>query len=168
MSQQRASIQKKASIPLRIIAARVARRLAWRLARNPLMIVLTATLLAVWFLAPAGGTPASSTASDSAEQYFQALRDRNAGAFVDALSPQARRTLEVRFGLSLSGAVTALFREQEARGDQVVGWEQVSRYRTVQGDELRFYVVHYTRGDDRRDVPYTLTVGADGKIEQVE
>ncbi len=113
-------------------------------------------------------SPASAPASDSAEQYLQALRDRDASGFVAALSPQARRALEVRFGTTGIGAATAFFREQESRGEQVVGWERIGSYRTVQGENLRFYVVHYRRGDERRDVPYMLAIDAEGKVARIE
>jgi hypothetical protein len=159
--------------PISTIAARVARRTAYRVVRDPFTIVVAVALLGMWLLAPFGGAPTevavtSGAAPDSAEQYLRALRDRDATALVEALSPQARRMLEVRFGMPISGAAAALFREQETRGERVVGWEQVSSYRTIQGDELHFYVVHYARGGERRDVPYVLTVGTDGKVTDVE
>jgi hypothetical protein len=142
--------------------------MAQRVIRDPVTIVLTVALIAIWLVAPVGGATAAPAAPDSAEQYFRALRDRDAGALVDALSPQARRALEARFGLSFRGAVAALFHEQESRNERMIGWEQVGRYHTVQGDELLFYVVRYARGDERRDVPYVLTVGSDGRIERIE
>ena len=160
--------EKAGRPPLRLIAARVAYRLARRVVCDPFTIVLTALAVAMWLILPLGSRAESPPTHDSAEQYLEALRDRDAGGFVSALSPQARRALELRFGMPGIGAAAALFQEQESRSERVVGWERIGSYRTVQGEELRFYVVHYARGDERRDVPHVLAIDSEAKVARVE
>ena len=159
--------ERTAHPPLRLLASRFVRRLTRHIVRDPFTIVLLALIAAMWLIVPTGG-PASTPVTDSAEQYLQALRDRDPSGFMAALSPQARRALELRFGMIGAGAATAFFREQESRGEWVVGWERIGSYRTVQGEELRFYVVHYERGGERRDVPYMLAIDAEGKVARIE
>jgi hypothetical protein len=162
--------------PARYSAARVAARFVSRLihhtVRSKGLIFLATVLGAIWLISPAalfGSAPsAAGPATDSAEQYLQALRDRDATVLVSTLAPQARQALEVRFGMTGARAAAALFREQDSQGMRVVGWERIGSYNTVQGEELKFYVVHYQRGDERRDVSYVLTLDAEGKVARVE
>lgn len=153
--------------PLRLILSRVAYRLARRVLGDPLTIVLVAVVTAMWLLLP-GAQPSATPAADAAEQYLEGLRDRDTGRFLSALSPQARKALELRFGHVGVGAASALFREQESRGERVISWERIGDYRTVQGEELRFYVVRYARDDEHRDIPYVLTIDGSGRVARVE
>ena len=158
-------------LPLRLAARRFAYRLARYPLRDPSLILLVALLAAIWLVLPVSHTAATSTtppATDSAEQYLRALRDRDIGSFVSALSPQARQALELRAGATGPVAAAAWFREQEQRGERVVGWEYVGAYRTVQGEDLRFYVVRPARGDQWRDVPCVLAIDAQGKVARVD
>ena len=159
--------EKTVRPPLRLVLSRVAYRLGRRAFRDPLTIMLVALVAAMWLVLPATGA-ATAPATDAAEQYLQALRDRDPSGFLSALSPQAQKALELRFGRAGIGAAAALFREQESRGERVIGWERIGGYQTVQGEELRFYVVHHARGDERRDVPYVLAIDGDGKVARVE
>ena len=163
---------KSVRLPLRLVARRFAYRLARYPLRDPSLIVLVALLAALWLVLPVSHTAATSSATtpatDSAEQYLQALRDRDVGSFLSALSPQARQALELRAGATGQVAAAAWFREQEHRGERVIGWEYVGAYRTVQGEDLRFYVVRHARGDQWRDVPYVLAIDAQGKVTRVE
>lgn len=162
------SLEPSGRSPIRLIVGRVAMRAARRLVRDPLTLLAVALLVAVWLVVPAARPVEISPAHDSAEQYLEALRDRDAAAFLSALSPQARRALELRFGMPAVSAAAAFFHDQESRGERVIGWERIGSYQTAQGENLRFYVVHYARRDERRDVPYVLTIDADGKIVRVE
>ena len=163
---------KPVRLPLRLVARRFAYRLARYPLRDPSLILLVALVAAMWLVLPV--SPAASTntatppATDSAEQYLRALRDRDIGSFLGALSPQARQALELRSGGAGPAAAAAWFREQESRGERVIGWEYIGAYRTVQGEDLRFYVVRHARGDQWRDVPYVLAIDAEGKVARVE
>ena len=163
---------KPVRLPLRLVAARFAYRLARYPLRDPSLILLVALVTAMWLVLPVMPTATTPSAApsttDAAEQYLRALRDRDVAGFLGALSPQARQALEVRSGRTGFGAAAAWFREQESRGERVIGWEYVGAYRTVQGKELRFYVVQHARGDERRDVPYVLTIDGEGKVARVE
>jgi hypothetical protein len=44
----------------------------------------------------------------------------------------------------------------------------VGRDKSIQGETIYFYLVRAQRGNERHDVPYTLTVSADGKVTGVE
>jgi hypothetical protein len=161
--------------PARYSAARVVARFVSRLVHHTVrskgLIFLASVLGVIWLINPTalfGSVPSAAPATDSAEQYLQALRDRDATVLVSALAPQARQALEVRFGTTGVTAAAAMFREQESQGMRVVGWERIGSYNTVQGDELRFYVVHFQRGDERRDVSYVLTLDAEGKVARIE
>ena len=158
--------------PLRLVASRFAYRLARYPLRDPSLIVLAALLAALWLVLPVSPTAATysetTPATDSAEQYLRALRDRDIGSFLSSLSPQARQALELRSGGAGPVAAAAWFREQENRGERIVGWEYVGSYRTVQGEDLRFYVVRHARGDKWRDVPYVLAIDGQGKVARVE
>jgi hypothetical protein len=153
------------------VAGRVVSRMVYHASRNRMLILLLVFIGGVWLLfpaAPATTAPTKAPTNDSGEQYLQALKEHDASGFVNALSPEARQALEVRFGQTGIGAATAFFREQQSRGQQIVGWERVGSYDTVQGEEIRFYVVHYARGDEKRDIPYMLAIDASGKVARVE
>jgi hypothetical protein len=154
-------------LPLRRVAARFAHRLIRYLFRDRSLILLVSLVAAMWFVLPAASGPASSV-PDVGDQYFRALQERDPNALFNALSPNGRRALEVRFGRTGSGAAAAFFQEQDSQGERVIGWERIGAYRTVQGDELRYYVVHYAHGDERRDVPYVLVIDANGKIAGID
>ena len=153
--------------PLRLILSRVAHRLPRRALGDPLTIVLVALMAAMWLVLPTARSAAAPQV-DPAEQYLAALRDRDGARFLSVLSPQAQSALELRFGRAGLGAAAALFREQESRGERVIGWERIGDYRSVQGEELRFYVVRQARGDEQRDIPYVLTIDGDGKVVRVD
>lgn len=157
----------------------VIRRLVGRavrgLAEQRLPLVMLFGLGAILFYAGQTGrlaglqqAPAVADSSDAADQYMRGLRDRDVSALFGSLSPDMRRTVEQRFGRLGPAAVAALFSEQEQRGEKIAGYELIGSYQTVQGQALRFYVVHAQRGNDRADVPYTLTLGQDGKVANVE
>jgi hypothetical protein len=166
--------EQQTRLSTRRVAGRVVSRVVYHAARNRMLILLLVFIGGVWLLFPsapattAPTSPSNARANDAAEQYLQALKEHDPSGFVNALSPEARQALEVRFGQTGIGAATAFFREQQSRGQQIVGWERVGSYDTVQGEDIRFYVVHYARGDEKRDIPYMLAIDASGKVARVE
>lgn len=158
--------------PWTVIARRVAVRAVRHMFRDPIVLLALACLVvALVFAGPGGalsGDAASAPTDDAAEQYMRGLRDRDVGQVIASLSPEMRRSLEQRTGLLGPAAVAALFHEQERRGEQTVGYRLVARYETIQGEELRFYVVQSQRGNERHEIPYTLTLATDGSVANVE
>ena len=104
----------------------------------------------------------------AAEQYIRAMQERDVSALLASLSPDMLRTMEQQTGRSGAAAISAVFAEQERLGQRIVGYELVAQYETVQGDRLYFYVVRSQLGSERRDVPYLISVGADGKVNNVD
>ena len=155
--------------------ARVARRVATRtlqyLRRDPVLLLALAGLIGLLALGvPNALTPAeaSSVGRDGAEQYMQALRDRDAELFYQSLGPTMRRQLESGVGVQGPGAVTALFRFQEQQGDRILDYKLVGSYETQQGGSLRFYVARARTGNQQVEVPYVITLDRDGKVVNVD
>ena len=155
------------------VLRRVVARTLRYLIHDPVLVLLVTGLVAFLVLAGAFGLIGRSMASpvqadDAADHYMRGLRDHDVSELFGSLSPDMRRTLEQRFGRLGPAAVAALFTEEERSGERIVGYKLVARYDTVQGDSLRFYVVQAQRGNERRDVPYTLTIDQSGKVSKVE
>jgi len=156
-----------------VIARRVAARTVRHIIRDPIVLLALTCLAAILVLGGPGATPtgelaADADATDAAERYMRGMRDRDVGEVFASLSPEMRRSLEQRAGLLGPAAVAAVFQEQERRGERTIGYRLVARYDTIQGDELRFYVVQAQRGDERREIPYVLTLAPDGTVARVE
>lgn len=155
----------------------VAQRLVVRTARYVLhdRLILFG-LLGLLALALLGGggllagwrVPSAAPEQQAAEQYIRAMQQRDVSALLGSLSPDMLRTMERRTGQSGTAAISALFAEQERLGQRIVSYQLVSRYETVQGDRLYFYVVRSQAGSEQRDVPYLISVGADGKVNNVD
>ena len=156
------------------VARRVLERATRRLlhARGLLLLAALGALLIVigpsWLTGGVAARGISSGSDDAAEQYMRALRDRDSGALFLSLSPDMRQALEQRYGRMGPAAVAALFSEQDRRGERYASYHLIGGYETVQGESLRFYVVQAQRGGERRDIPYTLTMGSDGMVQKIE
>jgi len=79
-----------------------------------------------------------------------------------------RYTMSVVARRTGPSAITALFQEQERRGEKIVGYRLIASYQTVQGDEVRFYVVQTRLGTEKREMSYLLTLSPDGTISKIE
>jgi hypothetical protein len=153
------------------VTRRLLARLIHRASRARLVLLGLAVLVALVVLGVGlrTGQPAPTARPDNAaEQYIRGLQEKDAALLLGSLSPEMRRSMEERSGQLGMAALPALFAEQERRGERLVGYRLVGQYETVQGEQLYFYVVHSKRGDEQRDIPYTLTVGRDGKVSKVE
>ena len=155
------------------LARRILARTARYIIHDRLLLLLVTAIASLAIVLGPGGllkqAPSISTpADDAAEQYMRGLRDKDVAELLGSLSPEMRRSLEQRFGRLGVAAVAALFNEQEQRGERIIGYRLVGKYETVQHESVRFYVVQAQRGNERRDVPYTLTIGPDGKVTRVE
>ena len=117
---------------------------------------------------PTRGKPASVASADAADQYMRGMRDRDSDAVFKSLSPDMQQALEKRTGKRGSAAVGALFAEQDRVGERTVGYKLIASYQTVQGNMVHFYVVQDQRGDQQREIPYTLTLADDGTVANVE
>lgn len=159
--------------PLSLVARRVVARTVRHLSRDPIVLLGIAGLVALLTLG-VPGTQASDTqttavaAEDAADQYMRGVLTRDVGEVFGSLSPEMQRSLEQRTGLFGPAAIAALFQEQERRGERIVGYKHVASYQTVQGDEVRFYVVQTRRGAEKREIPYLLTLAPDGTVARVE
>jgi hypothetical protein len=159
------------SLPL--VAWRVVVRTIRHVVRDPI-VLLGLACLAAFLLIGIPGTqtpdrPASSVLpEDAADQYMRGMLTRDVSEVFTSLSPEMRRSLEQRTGLVGPAAVTAIFQEQERRGERIVGYKHVASYQTAQGDDLRFYVVQARRGSEKREIPYLLTLAPDGTVAKIE
>jgi hypothetical protein len=155
------------------LARRIVARTIRHVVRDPIILLGVAGLIAILVLGGAG-TPLSAQATpspaaeDAADQYMRGLLTRDVSEVFASLSPDMRRSLEQRTGLVGPAAIAALFQEQERRGERIVGYRHIASYQTVQGEELRFYVVQTRRGAEKREVPYLLTLAPDGTVANVE
>lgn len=159
------------TIPL--VARRVVVRTVRHVVRDPIILLGLACLAAFLVIGVPGSQasdrPAPSVpAEDAADQYMRGMLTRDVLEVFGSLSPEMRRSLEQRTGLAGPAAVAALFQEQERRGERIVGYKQIARYQTVQGDDVRFYVVQAQRGSEKREIPYLLTLAPDGTVARVE
>ena len=158
---------------LPLVARRVVARTVRHLVRDPIILLGLAGLMAFLVIGvpstPAADRAAPSVpADDAADQYMRGMLTRDVGEVFASLSPDMRRSLEQRTGLAGPAAVMALFQEQERRGERIVGYKHVASYQTVQGDDLRFYVVQARRENEKREIPYLLTLAPDGTIARIE
>lgn len=155
-----------------MVVRRVLARTVRYVLRDPVLVLGLAVLAALLVLGLPGPTSAASppapAADDVVEQHLRALRDRDPVALFSALAPSMQRALEQRFGRPGLAAAVALFREQERNGERVVEYRRIARYETVQGDTIYFAVVLAERGGERREFPYTIVVGPEGKITHIE
>jgi hypothetical protein len=154
----------------------VARRIAGRtfryLRRDPFPLLFITGLFALVIAAgpdalAQGFAGASESGGDAAEQYMRAFRDRDSAELFASLSPHMQRALELRTGRAGPAAAGALFVEQERRGERIVGYKLVGRHETTQGETLYFYVAHVQHSDERRDIPFTVILGPDGKVTRI-
>jgi hypothetical protein len=159
------------AVPL--VARRVVARTVRHVVRDPIILLGLAGLVAFLVI----GTPGTQAADrpapavpaeDAADQYMRGLLTRDVGEVFASLSPDMRRSLEQRTGLAGPAAVTALFQEQERRGERIVGYKHIASYQTVQGENLKLYVVQARRGSEKREIPYLLTLAPDGTIAKIE
>ena len=159
--------------PMPLVARRVVARTVRHVVRDPVVLLGLACLMA-FLVIDVPGTQASErpapsvSAEDAADQYMRGMLTRDVGEVFASLSPDMRRSLEQRTGLAGPAAVAALFQEQDRRGERIVGYKHVASYQTVQGDDLRFYVVQARRGSEKREIPYLLTLAPDGTIAKIE
>ena len=159
--------------PWTVVARRVAARTVRFVVRDPLILLALAVLVSTFVLVGPRVTSSDAAATaapseDAAERYMRGLRDRDVSKVFTSLSPEVRRSLEQRTGLVGPAAVAAMFYEQERRGERIVGYQLVASYRTVQSEELRFYVARAERDGERREIPYLITLAHDGTIARVE
>lgn len=145
---------------------------AYRLRRRPVLLLPLVGVLAVAALAiprlTAGPPPDTARPADAGERYIRALRDRDGGGLLASLSPEMRQAFEQHFGQAGADAAGAFFSQHEQASGQIVSYELIGRYHTVQSDQLSFYVARYQHGSSRRDVPYTLTIDRGGRVSKIE
>ncbi len=143
------------------VAGRFIGRLAGALREQRLTLTMVVALAGILIYAGVSGRLtfgrpiATGMGDDAGEQYMRGMRDRDVTELFGSLSPDMRRTVEQQFGRVGPAAVSALFSEEDRRGEKIVGYKLVGSYQTVQGEGLRFYIVQAQRGTDRADVPYT-------------
>jgi hypothetical protein len=116
------------------VARRVAERTVRYLARDPLPLLalaLVTALLVFGLPGTLGSAEASNLAVDGAEQYMQALKERNAAALYESLSPDLRAKLESGSSRSGPAAAAVLMQQQAQRGDRVLGYRLIGQYETV-------------------------------------
>lgn len=158
--------------PLTKVARRFLARAAYRLVRQPATVLLTVGLVAFWVVGGPSAIPMSGAGLDAAdqaaEQYMRAWRDRDSIQLLSVLSPEMRGVLERQSGVAGPAAAARLFSERDRRGELIVDYRLIGRHMTVQGDTLYFYVVRAERVGERRDIPYALTVSAEGRVIGVE
>jgi len=159
--------------PLSLVARRAAARTIRHLVRDPIVLLALAGLLAFLVIGVPGTDAAerparTAAAENAADQYMRGMLTRDVAEVFTSLSPEMRRSLEQRTGLAGPAAVAAIFQEQERSGEKIVGYKQIAAYRTVQGDEVRFYVVQARRGSEKREIPYLLTLAPDGTVAKIE
>ena len=156
-----------------VVARRVAARTIRHVLRDPVILLGLAGLVALMVIgtpsmaAPDGQTT-SVPAEDAADQYMRGMLTRDVSEVFASLSPEMQHSLEQRTGLVGPAAVTAIFQEQERRGERIVGYKYIAGYQTVQGDDVRFYVVQTRRGGENREIPYLLTLAPDGTVAKIE
>ena len=156
-----------------VVARRDVARTVHHLFRHPITLLGMAGVVAFLVLGgpalvPARQTTASASNNDAADQYMRGMRDRDVSAVFSSLSPDMQHSLEQRTGSVGPAAVAAVFRQQEQQGEKTTGYQLVASYQTVQGNEVRFYIVHAAHGDQQRDVPYLLTLAQDGTVSNIE
>jgi hypothetical protein len=155
------------------LARRIVARTVRHIVRDPIVLLGLAGLAALLVLGGAGTAPTaqatpSASAEDAADQYMRGMLTRDVSEVFASLSPDMRRSVEQRTGLVGPAAIAALFQEQERRGERIVGYRHIASYQTVQGEDLRFYVVQTRRGAEKREIPYLLTLAPDGTVAKVE
>jgi hypothetical protein len=155
-----------------VVARRFVARTTHHLFRHPFIFLGMTAVVAFLVLGGPSLIPASqptaSASSDAADQYMRGMRDHDVTAVFSSLSPDMQHSLEQRTGAVGPAAVAAVFREQDKQGEKTTGYQLVASYQTVQGDEVRFYIVHDQHGDEQRDIPYLLTLSQDGTVDNVE
>lgn len=159
------------SMPL--VAWRVVVRTVRHVVRDPIILFALACLAAFLVIGVPGLQASdrqapSVPAEDAADQYMRGMLTRDVAEVFGSLSPEMRRSLEQRSGLAGPAAVAAIFQEQERRGERIVGYKHIAGYQTIQGDDVRFYVVQTRSGADKREIPYLLTLAPDGTIAKIE
>src|SRR5687767_15012326 len=100
------------------VARRVAERTVRYFARDPLPLLglaLVAALLVFGLPGILGSAEASNLPADGAERYVRALKERNAAALYESLSPELRAKLESGSGRSGPAAAAALMQQQAQR-----------------------------------------------------
>ena len=105
---------------------------------------------------------------DRADQFMQALRDHDTDEMVQSMSARFRERLSVQTGLSANAALGRTL-DQVARQSMIVSYREITSEPLKQGGTVHLYVARSKDGQgDEADIPYTVTVSADGYVDKVE
>jgi hypothetical protein len=150
---------------------RVLARLAHRARSNLAGLALTTfgLLLAVGLAAFAlTRTTVHEPTVDRADQFMQALKDHDTDEMVQSMSARFRERLSVQSGLSANAALGRTL-EQVARQSMIVSYREITTEPLKQGGAVHLYLARSKDGQgDEADIPYTVTVSADGYVDKVE
>jgi hypothetical protein len=152
----------------RRILARLAHRARSNIAGLALSLVGVALAVGLGAFAMTRTVAIHEPPTDRADQFMQALRDKDSDQMVDAMSARFRQRLAVQRGLS-AGTTLDRTLDQVAQQSMIVSYREVSSVQLKQGGSVHLFIANSKDGQgDEADVPYTVTVSPDGYVDKVE